>query len=438
MTRTVGARVGLVCRKMTVATLVLCGLVSCQTPAEYRQEANEVADRIITAGQKEALGRTEPFTVRSAADTLRRRLIVDQDLPIAGPASLGAEALPRIEHWPEDDFPARYQPGDAPVDDGTLRVLELSLNDSLEVAARNSREYQTQKESVFLSALDLDLALDDFRNTYGGLLESILIHDRTGGGSPLTGIENVGSFSIARRLESGARLAGRIGVDLAYLLTDGAESSIGLIADASVNIPLLRGAGRHIVYEPVTQAQRNVIYAIWDFEDFKQDFAVRVADQYFDVLAVQDRVENQAEKYRNTIRTARRTRRLADAGRARAYDVGQSRQQELSDRDAWIRSLQDAQAALDQFKLTLGLPTDADIVLDEEELVRVAEAASARIGAAEEESQAQEEVVRFDVEPELTPPSREGAGPLELEVEEAIRIALENRLDLRIEQGEVF
>src|SRR5690606_11248223 len=35
-------------------------------------------------------------------------------------------------------------------------------------------------------------------------------------------------------------------------------------------------------------------------------------------------------------------------------------------------------------------------------------------------------------------PSREGAGPMELEQEVAVDLALKNRLDLRIAQGEVY
>jgi hypothetical protein len=37
-----------------------------------------------------------------------------------------------------------------------------------------------------------------------------------------------------------------------------------------VSIPLLRRAGWQIVTEPLTQAERDVIYEIWDFERYKR------------------------------------------------------------------------------------------------------------------------------------------------------------------------
>jgi hypothetical protein len=98
---------------------------------------------------------------------------------------------------------------------------------------------------------------------------------------------------------------------LANLLTGNAASSLGLAGDASVSIPLMRGSGRHIVTEPLTQAERNVVYAMWDFEHYKKTFAVRVARDYLAVLRRLDEVVNSRENYRSVISSARRSRGLA-------------------------------------------------------------------------------------------------------------------------------
>jgi len=127
-------------------------------------------------------------------------------------------------------------------------------------------------------------------------------------------------------------------VDLANLLTQGGSSTIRLAADPSVSIPLLRGSGRHIVTEPLTQAERQVIYTIWEFERFKRTFAVNIAQQYFSVLSQMDGVKNAEENYRGKIRSSRRSRRWADAGRLPAIQVDQAIQSELGARSGWIRS----------------------------------------------------------------------------------------------------
>ena len=76
----------------------------CRSPGDYRREADRVAYDVITRKQAEALGRTEPFTIETPAETLRRRLLLDQHLPFAAEASLGAGALEPIKEWPHDDY----------------------------------------------------------------------------------------------------------------------------------------------------------------------------------------------------------------------------------------------------------------------------------------------------------------------------------------------
>ncbi|MEX0742318.1 MAG: hypothetical protein WD079_05925, partial [Phycisphaeraceae bacterium] len=161
-----------------VVSVVGLGVAGCQ-PAQYRDEADEVAYGIIERGQQEAIGRTEPFTIETPAETLRRRLIGVQALPIVGPESLGSDQLPLIEHWPEEDYPARLtgvEPVIPPWD--PQQAPQLSLIEALQVGARNSREYQSRKEAIYRAALDLDLAADEFRTTYFGIIEGLITSDQ--------------------------------------------------------------------------------------------------------------------------------------------------------------------------------------------------------------------------------------------------------------------
>jgi hypothetical protein len=90
--------------------LMLIGLIAaltgCQNPKAYRREADQVALDIIQAKQVSALNSTEPFTIERPRDRLRRRLILDQDLPYAGAESLGPDKLHPLDHWPEEDYPS--------------------------------------------------------------------------------------------------------------------------------------------------------------------------------------------------------------------------------------------------------------------------------------------------------------------------------------------
>lgn len=411
------------------------------TAAGYRAEADDAANRILQQKQAQAVGRHTPFTIETPADTLRRRLLDGQNLATSGRASRGTDTLKKTEHWPEADYPKRAASDDRVVDGEIVEdeAVLLTLTEALQIGARNSRAYQTQKENVFRAALDLDLELDAFRNTYAGLISSLLSSDQDLGES-VTGLSNSGELSVTRRLKSGATLGGSVAIDLVRLLSNPRESSFGILADVTVTIPLLSGSGEHIVTEPLKQAEREVIYAFWGFERFKRTFAVGVASDYLSVLQQGDQVKNAADNYRNLIVATRRARRLADADRLPPIQADQALQDELRARDRWISARDSFASAIDRFKISLGLPTDARIALDPAELTRLADAAGARLAKAiaqrgdGDDGKAQP----ADAPITLVEPTREFAGPYELDPSDAVMYAIESRLDLRETNGRVY
>jgi outer membrane protein TolC len=403
-----------------------------------------VASSIIEDKQREAFGRTEPFTVDQMAESLRDRLLIDQDLPTSGPASLGTDALEPSENWPKRDSYLEAnrvgRPTEGPIPADRVDTLALNLNEALQVAARNSREYQTQKELVFRSALDLDLERDAFRGFFSAPIEGDVVSDGLGNDAVAnSALSAVGGLS--QQFQNGTRLTGRIAVDLAQLLTQQGGSSLGLLTDISVEVPLLRGAGRWIVAEPLTQAERDALYAIYAFERFKRTFAVDIATRYLGVLRQLDQVDNAEENYRRNVTSSRRAQALANEGRLPEIQVDQALQDELRARNGWISAQQNYAAALDSLKNRLGLPTDAEVILDRQTLERLASAVRAVLPALAEPSDEENDAV--DVPPAdapivLSPPSLEDRGPLEMDPGPAIRLALENRLDLRVAEGGVY
>ncbi|MFC1604995.1 TolC family protein [Planctomycetota bacterium] len=231
-----------------------------------------------------------------------------------------------------------------------------------------------------------------------------------------------------------------IGINLFNLLTQGGASSMGLSADASVSIPLMRGSGVHIAAEPLTQAERDVIYELWDFERYKRTFSVGVARGYFNVLRQMDSVSNAEDNYRSAVASSRWSRRRADAGRIREIEVDQATQRELSARNSWISAQEQLKNTLDSFKNTIGLPTDARIELDPNDLVQLRGRASTILEEMRTASQQgiSETAPPADAPIELIPASYEDAGPMEIEEPLAVKLALENRLDLQKAIGSVY
>jgi len=409
------------------------------TSTKYRLKADKTAANIIQEKQEQALGKADEFSIERPSDILRRRLLIEQDLPYASEASLGADKLKTIEHWPEKDYPKAKPSVDQILSPEADKPLKLSLMQALQVGARNSFEYQSHKEDVFRSALNLDLKRNEFGFTFRGEVESLYKTDSTGK-KTVRGTENSAALDLSKTLKGGAKLSTALAVDLAHLLTQGGASSLGIVADATIAIPLLRGSGRHIVTEPLTQAERNVVYAIYEFERFKKTFAVSIASDYLAVLKQLNQVENAAENYRNLIAAARRMRRLTDSGRATEIEVDQAVQKELSARNRWIVATESYKGRIDSFKSLIGLPPDAEIELDRTELDQLIAPASKIMAdiASEEESSENREALPADATIELVAPGRENAGPFEMDESLAIELGLENRLDLRVAQGKVY
>jgi len=418
-----------------------CWLIGCR-PADYHRDADKTAYRLIEKAQKGIFGQAEPFTIESPADQLRSRLLLDQDLPHSSPASLGTRYLTPINHWPEKGNPAPAEEPSALPPWQTGQTLVLTLAEALQIAARNSREYQTRKEDVFRTALALDLEANQFRNIFAGDVESQYTENRSGN-DPVRGVANSGNLSWDKKLKNGTVLTAEFAIDLVRLLTADRSSSMGLFADATITVPLLRGSGSYIVAEPLTQAERDLAYSLYTFTRYKRTLAVRVASDYLAVLQQLDQLSNAADSYRRLIGGTHRARALADAGRLPQIQVDQALQDELRARDRWIAAQESYAGRLDSFKVTLGLPADANIDLDYQELKRLAETASlTRLKAAatqpSQPTSTQASTPAADAEIQLVPPARQGGGPLEMEARQATTIALENRLDLRTALGRVY
>lgn len=415
---------------------ILSALTGCQSPGKQRQKIDRTAAQIIRQKQTEALNRNEPFSIEPPEQTLRRVLLFEQDLPYAGPASLGTKDLEPIEHWPKDDYLDSVGGASDTIVLPTSGPLRLTLIDALQVAAKNSRQYQSAKENVFRNALRLDLARDNFRRTFNGSVESTLSADLSGE-QTVSGSENGVVAGFSRRFVNGLSLTSMIGLDLVKMLNPSSHTSSSLFADTSISIPLLRGAGRHIVAESMTQAERNVVYAIYEFERFKHEFAVDIANNYFSVVQALDQIKNSEENYRGVVTSTRRTRRLGDAGQLDPVDVDLAIQNEYSARERWIRAQITYERSLDSFKILLGLPTDAKIELDRSELDRLTSIMEERI-PRKEQVELEQEIPPADAPVTLTPPTKEEAGPYEIQEDRAIELALDNRLDLKVVLGEVY
>ncbi len=424
-------------------SLSLLAIISGCSAKYHRVKADKTALSIIKKAQNDVLGKSDNFSIERPSDILRRRLLTKQELAMYGNESLGTDALKKIRHWPEKNYPAPVKSSNKKITVPSKdKPLLINFKQALMVAAENSPDYQSQKENLFKTALTLDFNRNDYSFITKVNGDTTFSVDKTSGVDTDTtkGMVSEGSLGVSKVLKDGSKLAANLAVDLASMLKPHRSSSSGITGDASITIPLLRGSKTYIYSENLTQAERNVVYAVYDFERYKKTFAVNIASSYYNVLMQIDQINNSAENYKNLIRSVRRTRRLADAGKFAEIEVDQAVQNELVARSRWISTTTQYQNRLDSFKELLGLPPDANIELDRSDLDKLISYIKTIIPntGADDVSETGGVIPPADTPIKLKKPDKSNAGPLEMNERKAIELGLKNRLDLKVSEGKIY
>lgn len=241
----------------------------------------------------------------------------------------------------------------------------LSQAQAVAIATKYNRDYQEQKESLYLSTLGLTLIRHDYAVQWFGTVDAFYTNDAGTEDTTLdasTGINQ--QFLIGDGIMIGAGLA----VDWARFLTGDPQTSLGSVLSASLAAPLLGSGAGKAARENLTQAERNVLYDIRSFNRYRKTFAVSIISDYFRVLSERNRVEIQKASYERLVDSTNQFRMEVEVGKRPVYDLGESEQRLLSAEQNVVSAVQQYEQTLDTFKIRLALPTDFDIELDPNEL----------------------------------------------------------------------
>ncbi len=261
-------------------------------------------------------------------------------------------------------------------------VLELA--DALELAIKHNRTYLTSKETIYLEALALTLARWDFAPIFSG--GGGATRGRDFSGAPGTtaqaatsaqrGVDAViARNTFTRRGNAGVTMLQRTGARIAVDFTTDFLKIIG--GDRSINNsrlavtltqPLLKGGGYLAVMENLTQAERDLLYSLRDFANFRREFIVGIVSDYYNILRARDRVRNNWVGYQGFVKSVERETALAEEDRRTMTQLGLLQQASLRNEVTWVNALQAYQQLMDEFKITLGLPVESKVVLDMNEL----------------------------------------------------------------------
>ena len=304
-------------------TMVLLPLSGCKTPQELKQEADKEVYEILDQKWKANFGYKANYKV---TDGEPNTLEVIKMLP-----------------------PSRI----------------LSQAQAVEIATRYNRDYQTQKESLYLSALDLTLTRHDYAQQWFGTIDAFY---KAADSAEETPLDATGGVNQQFLLGDGIVVSTGLAVDWARFLTGDPQTSLGSVLSASLSAPLLGSGAGKAARENLTQAERTVLYNVRSFNRYRKTFVVSIISNYYRVLQARNSVEIQKASYQRLVDSTNQLRMEVEVGKRPAYDLAEAEQRLLSGEQSVVSAIQSYEQTLDNFKIILALPTDIEIQLDPNEL----------------------------------------------------------------------
>ena len=240
----------------------------------------------------------------------------------------------------------------------------LRLADAITIATEHNRNYQANREQLFLAALDLGVTRRDFlRPVFDGSLDYSFSDGSGIDSSDVVSLSLGGDYLLF----TGGTLALSSNWDLARSPTDpGADQSTDGSTTLSISQPLLQGAGHTIAFEGLTQAERNLLYDARDFELFRQDFVIGIIDDYYALLSQKQQLENSRQNIERQQFAYEQAQALFRLGRGDSLSVFRAEQSVLQAQTAYLTAEQGFAVALDRFKIQLGLPTAVEFAIEDE------------------------------------------------------------------------
>lgn len=164
-------------------------------------------------------------------------------------------------------------------DDQALRPFLLTLEQAAELGLINSREFQTRRENVYLTALPVTLerfafaaqffALDTAIREWAGRESAVGSRNRW---------QSLSSAGFSKLFSTGALLLVRFANDTVVNLTGKDRHTV---STSTINLdfvqPFLRGGGKAVTLEPLTQVERNLVYELRSYARFRKQFYTFVA-----------------------------------------------------------------------------------------------------------------------------------------------------------------
>lgn len=273
-------------------------------------------------------------------------------------------------------------------------VLVLDRRLAMQVALTNSREYQTELEDLYLSALDV--TFQRFRFDAQFFLTNQTFYQNNGPRA---------AGGASRRLSSDTRATSRkLGIAGSELVVGFANSLVWQFAgpddrtarsilDFSLVQPLLRGAGRAVVMENLTESERALLANVRQMEQFRRAFYVNIiagrptgpgpsrgglgvealgpaapgaTGGIYTLLSDQVRIRNQRVNVSGLRDSLDQIQAHYDAGRIDRLQLDVARQALFNAQNRLLSLQTGYENRLDSYKIQLGIAPDVNVRIEDD------------------------------------------------------------------------
>ncbi len=284
-----------------------------------------------------------------------------------------------------------------PVDENGRSVL--SLERAYELALLHSPQFQQQRETLYLSALDVSLQRFGFDSQlFAGFNQFISTSGRLrdGTGRSSTNLSSGlgvggGGINLNRLGITGATFTAGLANALIWNLAGNNSQTASGLFDFSIVQPLLRGAGRDRIMESLTQSERTLLANIRQYERFRRGFYLQIATGrnpgagpnrqgnfpslaagaglnaggYFGLLQQQQQIRNLEFNLRLLEGVLEQFRTFQAEDRIDSLQVRQFQSTVFQQQQNLLNAKVSYQTALDNFKQLLGLPPYLEVTIED-------------------------------------------------------------------------
>jgi len=395
---------------LAASAAIGCSMLGCSR-AYYRKRADREVYGLIDQKAEDPRWALDLPTIQAQNDS--RMFDPDNpDRPLMPPDDPASHQLmERVDGKRGVAKPPKPGDPDAPRSDGWIRALPrdkagqvlLDLQTAVRIGLKNARTFQTEREDLYLSALDVTLERFRFDTKYTlgttGRYESFGVDQvRRDDSTQNAGILTDGS--VRRLSASGGEVIASFANTLVWNFNGSTVDTAGSLLNFSLVQPFLRFGGRTVVLENLTHAERTLLANVRQMEQFQKGYYIRVnagrnagdgpartglvgasglgllagtpsgtvgaprADGLMGLLEEQQRISNLDGNLARLRESLDQLEAAFEAGRiASRLQVDQARQALYTGQSSLLSTLAAYQTRLDTYKIDLGLPPDLAVVV---------------------------------------------------------------------------